>query len=248
MVGEVADVDPLPPALGGLPHLVGGLVVGLRRRVFGPAQRDEHVVTLLHPGACACFPALQPDPQVGGQPQRRGRVGLRVGAGYGLAVSLGRVFPGGAQAVIVERRLAAHHQFNGAADAAHRAQQDVLGVPVHRGAAVGPRSPFDIVPFTHHQRVSHDQPAGMGLPGGLHDQAARKVASRRRHRNTVGAQTKMAGAAVQDRAEHTGGVRPWHTQPLHRTRRRNQARRFPIGQERVVGDRRKRVAQWRTGR
>ena len=26
MVGEVADVDPLPPALAGLPHLVGGLV------------------------------------------------------------------------------------------------------------------------------------------------------------------------------------------------------------------------------
>ena len=34
MIGEVADVDPLPPAFAGRPHLVGGLVVGLRRGFF----------------------------------------------------------------------------------------------------------------------------------------------------------------------------------------------------------------------
>ena len=43
-------------------------------------------------------------------------------------------------AVVVERRLAAHHQLDGAAHAAHGAQQDVLGIPVHRGAAVGARA------------------------------------------------------------------------------------------------------------
>ena len=74
VVREVADVDPLPPALAGLPHLVGGLLVGLRRRVLGPAQRDEHVVALLEPGPGPGLAALQPDAQIGRQPQRRVRV------------------------------------------------------------------------------------------------------------------------------------------------------------------------------
>ncbi len=67
VIGEVADVDPLPPALAGLPHLVGGLVVGLRHRMLGPGQRDEDVVALLHSGACPGLVALQSQPQVGGQ-------------------------------------------------------------------------------------------------------------------------------------------------------------------------------------
>ena len=74
VVGEVADVDPLPPRLAGLPHLVGGLFEGLRRRVLGPAQRDEHVVALVQPGPGPRLAALQADAQVGGQPQRRVRV------------------------------------------------------------------------------------------------------------------------------------------------------------------------------
>ncbi len=53
----------------------------------------------------------------------------------------------------------------------------------------------------------------------------------------------MAGAAVEDRAEHAGGVRPRHAQPLHRTGRGDQAGVLAVGQERVVGDRRERVPQ-----
>ena len=76
VIREVADVDPLPPALAGLPHLVGGFLEGLRRRMLGPAQRDEHVVALGQPGAGARLVALQAEPQVGGQPQRRVRIGV----------------------------------------------------------------------------------------------------------------------------------------------------------------------------
>ena len=242
VVGEVTDVDPLPPALGGLPHLVGGLFVGLRRGMLGPAQRDEHVVALGHPGARASFPPLQPDPQIGRQPQRRVGVGVFAGARDGLAVRVGGVFPDGADAVVVESRLAAHHQLNRAAHAAHRTQHDVFGVPVHRSAAMCSGSALDVVPLSHHQRVAHDHPPGVGLPGGFHDQAARQVTARRRHRDAVWADPEMARAAVQDRAEHAGGVRPGHAQPLHRTGGRDQARRLPVGEEGVVGDRRERVA------
>lgn len=211
--------------------------------MLGPAQRDEHVVALFHPGAGPGFPAFQPDAQVGGEPQRRVGVGLLGGAGDGLAVGVGGVLPGGADAVVVERRLAAHHQLDGAADAAHRAQQDVLGVPVHRGAAVGARASLQVVPGAHDQRVPYDQPSRVGLPGGFHDQAAGQVSAGRRDGHAVGSQPEMAGAAVQDRPEHARGVRSGHTHPFHRPGRRDQAGGFPVGQECVVGDRGKRVPQ-----
>jgi hypothetical protein len=229
MVGEVADVDPLPPALGGLPHFLGGLFIGLRRRVLGPAEGDEHVVALLHPGARPSFAALQPDVQVAGQAQLRMVVGLLAGARERLAVGVGRVFPGGADPVVVERRFATHHQLDGAADTADRAQQDVLGVPVHRGAAVGFGPALDVMPGTHHQRVAHDQPAGMGLPRGFHDQAAGQIAAGRGHRDAVRPEPEVAGAAVQDRAEHARRVRPGHAQPLDGPGGGDQAGRFPVG-------------------
>ena len=76
VVGEVADVDPLPPRLAGLPHLVGGFLEGLRGRVLRPAQRDEDVVALVEPGPGPRLVPLQADPQVRGQPQRGVRLGV----------------------------------------------------------------------------------------------------------------------------------------------------------------------------
>ena len=74
-----------------------------------------------------------------------------------------------------------------------------------------------------------------------------------RYRRAAGTETpygpepEVPGAAVQDRAEHAGGVRPRHAQPLHRTRRGDQAGVLAVGQEPVVRDRRERIAQ-RTAR
>ena len=169
--------------------------------------------------------------------------GFAAGPRDRLAVRAGRVLPAGADAVVVERRLAVHHQLDGAAHASHGAQQDVLGIPVHRGAAVRARPRLDVVPRPHHQRVAHDQPAGMRLPGGLQDQAAGQVAARGRHRDAVRAQPEVAGAAIQDGPEDAGRVGPRHAHPFHRAGRRDQAGGFAVRQERVVGDRGKRVPQ-----
>ena len=136
VVREVADVDPLPPRLGGLPHLLGGLIVGLRRGVVGPRQRDEGVVALLEPGAGTRLAALDADPEVGGQPQRGMVLPIGARSGGRLAVGVGGVLPGGVDAAVVETRFAVHHQLHRAADTPDGAQQDVLGVPVHRRAAV----------------------------------------------------------------------------------------------------------------
>ena len=159
------------------------------------------------------------------------RVGVTAGPRDRLAVGLGRVFPRGGDAVVVESRLAVHHQLDRAAHASHRAQQDVLGVPIHRRAAMRPRPRVDVVPRSHHQRIAHDHPAGVGLPGGLQDQAAGQVATRSRHRNAIRAQPEVARAAVQDRAEDAGGVGARHTQPFHRAGRARSGRcsRSPTG-------------------
>src|ERR1700738_3136026 len=100
MVGEVADIDPLSPALAGLPHLVGGLVVGLRRRMPGPAQRDEDVVAFLEAGASSGFPALEADPQVARQLQLGMGVRVAFGPCDGLLVRGPGVLPARADPVV----------------------------------------------------------------------------------------------------------------------------------------------------
>ena len=210
--------------------------------MFGPRQRDEDVVALLEPGTSPGLAPLQSDPQVGGQPQGRMGVTVGPGPGDGLPVGVRRVFPHGVDPSVVEGRFAIHEDFDGAAHAANRAQQDVLGVPIHRCAAVRTGAGVEVMPRTHHQGVAHDHPARRGLPRGFHDQAARKIPARRRHRHPVGPDPEMPGAAVEHRAEHARRIRPGHAHPLHRTGRGDQAGVFAVGEECVVGDRRKRAA------
>ena len=171
------------------------------------------------------------------------RVRVVAGPRDGFPIATGRVLPVGADPVVVERRLAVHHQLDGAADASHGAQQGVFGLPVHRGAAMRPRPRLDVVPRAHHQRVADDHPAGVGLPRGLQDQAARQVTPGGGHRDAVGAHPEVPGAAIQDRAEHAGRIGSWHAQPFHRSTRGDQAGVLAVGEEGVVGDRRKGVPQ-----
>ena len=232
-------------ALAGLPHLVGGLFEGLRRRVLRTSSARRR---RCRPRSAGCGPALRGPPgrcadwwsaAASGAPRGpcwRARSPRRTPAAEYSHVA--------AVAVVVERRLAAHHQLDHAADAPHGAQQDVLGVPVHRGAAVGARPGVDVVPRPHHQRVAHDHPAGVGLPGGLQDQAARQVAAGRRHRSRrTGPSRKWPAPRSRIAPNTLGESGPRHAQPLHRTGRRDQAGVLAVGQERVVGDRRERVPQ-----
>ncbi len=175
---------------------------------------------------------------------------IRIGGGARdrLTVRARRVLPAGVVAVVVERGLTVHHQFGRAAHAAHGAQQDVFGIPVHRGAPVGARARLDVVPWAHHQGVADDQPPGVRLPRGLQDQAARQVAARGRYRHSVGPQPEMPGGAIQDGPEDAGRIGPRHAQPFHRAGRRHQAGGLAVRQERVIGDRGKRVPQRPAGR
>ena len=152
-------------------------------------------------------------------------------------VDLSGVLPIRRATVIVERGLTAHLEFDGAADAFDRTEKGVFGIPVGRCALVRVRSLVDVVPGTENQGVADDEPAGLGLPGGLENESTRQIAPSGRHVLAVGADTEMACAAVEDGTEHAGGVRAGNAHPLDRSVTGNQARGFAIGKKRIVVDR-----------
>ena len=170
--------------------------------------------------------------------------GSLVGPRDRLSVATGRVLPARAGPVVVERRLAVHHQLDGAAHAAHGAQQRVLGVPVHRHAAMRARPRLDVAPRAHHHRVADDHPAGVGLPGGLQNQAARQVAPARKGRRRRRGSSRKWPAPRSRMAPNTLGEsgRGTHSHSTDPTRG-DQAAVLAVGEEGVVGDGRKGVPQ-----
>ena len=73
VVGEVAVREPLVPEVRRAHQAAVGIVVGLRRAVLGPRQRDERGVAVAHRRAGADALALEADPQVGREAQSRRR-------------------------------------------------------------------------------------------------------------------------------------------------------------------------------
>ena len=179
MVGELAVAEPLVPEVGGEHEPVVGVVVGLGAAVVAPRQRDERGVAVAQRGARAGAPALEADAQVGGQRQLDG---LALGAPDRLAVAGPRVLPRDRLAPVVHARLALHVHLDAPVDAAHRAQQHVVGVVVGRRAPVRVRALVVVVPGPDEQHVAHDDPARAGAPRRLEDHRARQVALARGHR------------------------------------------------------------------
>ena len=69
VVGEVAARQPVLPVMRGPPQPLVGLVVRAGGLVLAPRERAEPVVAFLHQGAGDGARSLEPEAQVGGQPQ-----------------------------------------------------------------------------------------------------------------------------------------------------------------------------------
>ena len=143
VVGELAVAEPLVPVVGGEDEAVVGVVVGLGPAVIAPRQRDERGVAVAQGRARAGAAALEADAQVGGERQRER---LALGRADRLAVAGAAVLPGDALAPVVHARLALHVHLDAPVHAAHRAQQDVVGVVVGRRAPVRVRALVVVVP------------------------------------------------------------------------------------------------------
>ena len=134
VVGEPAAGQPVLPVVG-RPHLLLVCVgVAGGRHGATPRQGDEPEVALLEQGAGAGLPAFEAQPHVGGEGERDVDA---LGARPALVVALAGVLPADVRAAVVEHRLAVHDGLHLAGHAADGAQQDVLGLVVVRGAAVG---------------------------------------------------------------------------------------------------------------
>ncbi len=233
MVREVAARQPVLPVMRGPHQPPVGIVEGARRRRAAPRQGHEAALALLEHGAGDGARSLEADVQVAGQGQLLVGAGARAGA---LVIARLGVRPRAEGAAVVEHGLAVHDQLDRSIHAAHRAQQDVLGVVVGGRAALGARALILLVPRPDQQHVAHDDPAGAGPPAGLEHVGARQVAARGGHLHVGRPEAEAARVAVQDGAEHAGRVDPRHAQPLDVARRRNQGGRLAVGQEAELGD------------
>jgi hypothetical protein len=115
---------------------------------------------------------------------------------FGVGSRVASPLPVGPGTAIVEDRLADHLDVDLALDALDHPQQDVLGLVVGRGTAVG----LEVVlrpPVADREEVADHDPAGPRHPGGLEDVGARLVAAAHRGPEAWGADSPEAGAAVQ---------------------------------------------------
>ncbi len=160
---------------------------------------------------------------------------------HDLVVVVAGVLPAAAHPPVVERRLADERQLHLAVDAADRAQQHVVGVVVGGHAPVRVRALAVVVPWADQQDVADDDPAAARAPAGLEHHRAGQVAARRRHLHAGRAQPEDARVTVEHRAEDARRVHARETHPLDSAARRHERSGLAVGQERVVGDRRKRA-------
>ncbi len=239
MVGELPVVEPVLPVVRGPLEPVVGLLEVARRRVLAPRQGAEEPVALLHERPGRCLGALDAEVHVGDQPQ------LEVAALGGrdeLVVARPGVLPRGMAAPVVEHRLAVQDGLHLAVEAAHRAQQDVIGVVVGRHPAVGVRAVLVVMPGTDEQRLAYHDPSAALLPARLEDHRAREVAASDRDHRVRRADAKATSVAIEDRPEDTRAVHPRQAQPFHIAARRHQRGRLAVGEEAVLGDGRERAA------
>ena len=234
VVGEVAVREPLVPEVGRVDEAVVGLVVGLRALVLGPRERDEGGVAVAQRRARPGPRALEAEAQVGRE--RDGEVARRLGAPDADVVARVPVGPLDVLAAVVEHRLAVHVHLDEAVDAAHRAQQDVVGVVVGRRPAVRVRAVGLVVPRADEQDVADDDPARPRAPRRLEDHRAGEVAPAGRDLRVDRAEAEAARVAVQELAEDGRAVHARQAHPLDVPARRHERRDLAVGQERVVGD------------
>ena len=170
VVGEAPAGQPVLPVVRG-PHLPPvRVLVGQRRVLASPRQRDEAGVALLEQRADPGPAALEAQAHVGGEQQL---VVPALGASPDPGDRPCRCTPSAASPAVVGHRLALDDRLHLALDAADGAQQDVLGLVVGGRALLRAGQGLLVPPRADEQHVAHDDPAGVGAPAGLQHHRAR---------------------------------------------------------------------------
>ena len=256
MIGELSTIEPVLPVVAGPPEPVLGLLQRPRRGVLAPPQRDEPALAFLEQGACGGRRTFEAHVQIRGQPQSgqwvlgRGRI-VRPAAvvhpvagspieerlGDRIVVTVLPVGPARGHPAVVEAWSAIHLHLDLSVDAADRPQQNMRRVVVGGSPTVGMGTFVLVVPRPDEKRIGDDQPTSRRPPTGFEHHRPGDVAACRGHVDPGRTDTEMAGIAIENGAEHAGGVHPRQAQPFHCAVRRHQRRCLTVGEECVVLDR-----------
>jgi hypothetical protein len=227
--------EPLVPVVGRAHEAPVGVLVGLRGPHALPAQRAERGVAVAHRPSRAGPRGLEAEVEVGREDELD--VGALGGRGRGV-VAVAGVVPRDLLGAVAEHRLALEVDLHRPVHAAQRAQQDVLGVVVGGGAAVGLRALLRVAPRADEQDVAHDDPARLRAPRRLEDVRPRDVAPAVGHLVVQRGEEEAAGLTVEHRAEDAGAVEARQAHPLHVPAGRDEGAGLAVREERVVRDRR----------
>ena len=147
--------------------------------------------------------------------------------------------PLGVGSTVVERWLADQFDLDLPFEAADGPDEHVVGVGVGGWTRVRGDRVLTLV-RSHRERVPDHDPSGGRLPGGRHDVGAWLVVPGGRHVDAERAESKHAGPAIEQSAEHARRIEPRNAEPVDRPVGRDESARMAVRKKRVVGDRGKR--------
>jgi hypothetical protein len=240
MVGNVGHAQPVAPEVDGSVQRLDGLLQAGRGLRVPPGQDHECRLALAERGPAVATgtkhaeldAARQVKPDI---PFVRGN---RHG---GVLVTV--VVPRAASGPVVEQRNAVRHDLDPATDAGRDPDQRADSAEIGRSPVVihPPGLPFG---RADGQEVLHDHPSRGGLPGGLQHHRPRDVPAMLWHLGVARTDPEGASGTVQQRPEHARRVGARQAQPLDGAVGRYQAALLTVGQEPVLGNRRKRAHRY----
>ena len=231
MVGEGPVGQPLPP--------VGHRCVELALRLFevrgltaSPGQGGKGGLAPVQGGAAVAAGGRRA--QAEGGRQGEVRIAGRGAHGHGV-VAVARVGPGPGLRAVLENGDGVGHHLDPALEAGGQAQQRARGGVVAGSPAVVGATGL-VTRRLDDQEVVDEEPAGGGVPGGLEHHGPGHVAPVVGHHGAGGTEPEIAGGAIEEGPEDTGGVGPGETQPLDRAVRSHETAVLAVREEPIVGD------------
>ena len=235
MVRDSRGAQPVAPEARGRLQPEARFVVALRRgQVLGPGEGAKRPVARLKHVTCPDPLSLDPEREVGLETKLLPGA-ARVG-GVPAAVHCN---PLRGNPAVVEDRLADQLDLDVSVETFHGPDQHVIGVVVGRRSRVR-RDRVLVVPRPHRQGFADEDPARGRLPGRHEHVRAGLVGPCGRVRDPERAEPEEACLPVEEAAEHARRVERGNAEPVDRAVGGDQRSRVTVGEERVIGDRRKR--------
>jgi hypothetical protein len=235
VVGDLGRAQPVAPEIDRGVQRAERFLRAARNAALPPRQGDERRLALGERRAPITARTQHAERDTAGQFELQ--ITLPRGDRHSV-VPVTLVTPCPAGSPVIEQRGTVHDGLDPAADARRDPDQRADRAEFSRSPVVI-RPPSLALDRAHGQEVLNGHPSRRRLPGRLQHHRPWHIPAVLGHLDIAGTEPERASGPVQQRPEHTRGVGAWQAQPLDRPVRRHQAALLAIGQESIVGDRRK---------